>query len=103
VPRGVVAALVAEALVLAYGGVVQVSQLAGGRPPYPWVAVYFVSLTVLDPSAAWLLLDRRRAGLYLAASLPVGTTASRMAQAVISCLAPGSLVAASRVRPWMRN
>jgi hypothetical protein len=62
-----VAAVVAEALVLAYGGVVHVSRLADGWPPYPWaprwLGVYFVSLTALDPLAAWLLLGRRRADL----------------------------------------
>ena len=122
VPRYVVAAVVAEAFVLAYGGAVHIAQLADGWPPYPWapiwLAVYFVSLTALDPLAALLLLDRRRAGLYLAAivlvtdalangyasyCLPVGTTASRAAQAVISCLALGSLLAAFLARPWMRH
>lgn len=83
-----------------------------------WLAVYFVSLTALDPLAAWLLLDRRRAGLYLAVfvlvtdalangcasyCLPAGTSASKVAQAVLSCLAAGSLVVGSQARAWMRR
>lgn len=113
---------VGQALVLAYGGVVHAVQLAGGWPPYPWVpgwlAAYFVSLTVLDPVAAWLLLERRRVGLYLAAFilvtdalangyasyyLPMGAPASRVAQAVITGLAVGSLVVAYQARPRMRR
>ncbi|WP_089297783.1 hypothetical protein [Actinoplanes regularis] len=69
-PRGVVVAVTAQALVLAYGGLVHMTQIAGEWPPYPWapawLAAYFTSLTVLDPLAAWLLLDQRRAGLHLA-------------------------------------
>lgn len=114
--------MVVQTSVVAYGGVVHLVHLAGGWPPYPWaptwLAAYFVSLTVLDPLAAWLLLDRRRTGLYLAACvlvtdalangyasycLPVGTPASRVAQAVISCLAVGSLAVAYKARPWMTS
>lgn len=121
VPRGIVVAVVAEALVLAYGGVVHLSQLAGGWPPYPWapgwLAAYFTSLTLLDPIAALLLLARRTAGLYLAAfvmvtdaaanwyasyCLPQGTVTTRIAQAVISGLALASLLIAYRARSWMR-
>jgi hypothetical protein len=112
--------VVAEAFILAYGGVVHVIQLTDGWPPYPWapmwLAVYFVSLTALDPLAAWLLFCRRRAGLYFGAlvlltnalangyasyCLPVGTTASRVGQALISCSALGSLLVAVQTRPWM--
>jgi hypothetical protein len=122
VPRRVVAVVAAQALVLAYGSVVHVAQLANGWPPYPWapmwLAVYFISLTALDPLAAWLLLDRRRAGLYLAGFvlvtdalangyasywLLIGSPASRVMQAVISGLAVGSLLVAPQVRPWMRR
>jgi hypothetical protein len=121
-PRGIVLAVVAEALVLAYGAVVHLVELAGGWPPYPWaptwLTVYFTSLTVLDPLAALLLLARRSTGLYLAAfifmtdasanwyasyCLPQGTVASRVAQAVICGLALGSLLIARQARPWMRQ
>ena len=113
--------VVAEAVVLAYGAVIHVFQLAHGWPPYPWapvwLAVYFTALTVLDPLAAWLLLPRRRAGLYLAVfvlvtdalangyasyDLPTGTLTSKAAQAVISGLAVGSLWVALQARPWTR-
>jgi hypothetical protein len=122
VPRGIVVAVVAESLVLLYGGVVHLVQLGGGWPPYPWapawLAVYFTSLTVLDPVAALLLLARRQVGLHLAAFvlvtdaganwyasyyLPRGPPASRVAHAVICGLAVGSLVIARRARPWMRQ
>ncbi len=115
-------AVAAEALVVAYGGVVHLVQLGDGWPPYPWaptwLAVYFTSLTLWDPLAAVLLLTRRAAGLYLAAvvlvtdaaangyatyCLPHGTTASRVAQAVIAGLAVGSLLLIRPARPWMRG
>ena len=111
---GVRFTVIVEAAVLLYGGAVHVAQLAtGGWPPYAWapawLAIYFTSLTVLDPLAATLLLRRRRSGLYLAASvlltdaaanwyatyrlLPT-TQVAQVAQAVISALAVGSLVVA---------
>jgi hypothetical protein len=120
-PRRVVVAVVAEATVLAYGTMVHLAQLWGAWPPYPWapdwLAAYFISLTVLDPLAAYLLLDRRQAGLVLAAAVLVtdacangyasywlleGTLAARIAQGVISGLAAGSLLLARQARPWMR-
>ncbi|MER7009682.1 hypothetical protein ABT297_42490 [Dactylosporangium sp. NPDC000555] len=110
-----------QAVVLAYGGVVHVIQLVtGGWPPYPWwpiwLAVYFTSLTLLDPLAAALLVARRAIGLYLAAfilvtdaaanwyatyCLPGGTAVARIAQAVISVLALVSLLLVRYARPWM--
>jgi hypothetical protein len=64
-------AVAALVVVMGYGCVVHLVQLAtGGWPPYPWapvwLATYFSSLTVLDPVAAVLLLSRRAIGLYLA-------------------------------------
>jgi hypothetical protein len=40
VPRGILIAVAAEALVLAYGGVVHVVQLGDGWPPYPWAPAW---------------------------------------------------------------
>ena len=63
--------IVATAVVVfSYGTIVHVTQWAvGGVDPYPWapswLAVYFVSLTFLDPLNAALLALRRRAGLTL--------------------------------------
>jgi len=59
------------AVLLGYGTVVHLVDLAiGGTDPYPWappwLALYLVLLTVLDPLAATLLALRRRAGLHLA-------------------------------------
>lgn len=120
-PRGIFVAVVAEALVLAYGGFVHLFQLGDGWPPYPWapgwLATYFVSLTVLDPLAASLLLARRSAGLRLASFILItdaganwyaayrlshGTLASRIVPAVLCGLALGSLLIARHARPWMR-
>jgi hypothetical protein len=121
-PRGIVLTVVNEAFVLAYGGAVHLLQLTAGWPPYPWapawLGAYFTSLSVLDPFAAFMLLIRRSMGLYLAAIilftdaganwyasyyLPQGTTTSKVAAAVICCLALGSLVIAHQARPWMRQ
>src|ERR687883_190097 len=65
-----------EVAILAYGTAVHLVQLAtGGWPPYRWaptgLAIYFTSLTVLDPLAAGLLWARRSLGLYLGAAVPV--------------------------------
>ena len=112
------------AAVLAYGTVVHVLQLlAVGWDPYPsapgWLAVYFVSLTVLDPLAAALLLLRRRAGLILGCAVlvtdaaangyanyaidaSVGLTVGRVGHAVITLLALALLVATPRLWPWLR-
>jgi hypothetical protein len=114
----------AAAGVFAYGTVVHVFQLlVGGWDPYPsmpgWLTVYFVSLTVVDPLAAVLLLLRRRAGLVLglvilvtdaaangyanyAVDASTGLTAGRAGHAVVTLLAVGLLVAAPRVWPWLR-
>ena len=110
--------------VLGYGTVVHVAQLVvGGWEPYPsvpgWLAVYFVSLTVLDPLAAVLLLLRRRVGLLLACAVMVtdaaangyasyvvdqraGLTAGRVGQAVITLLALALVAAAPALWPWLR-
>ena len=70
-PRPARVAATAAVVVLAYGAVVHAVHLvvAGGLP-YPdlpgWLRAYFVSLTVLDPLAAGLLLLRRRSGVVLA-------------------------------------
>ena len=124
VPDGVRRAVFVTAAVLAYGTVVHVLQLlAGGWDPYPsvpgWLAVYFVSLTVLDPLAAALLLLRRRAGLMLGCAVlvtdaaangyanyaidaSVGLTVGRVGHAVITLLALALLVATPRLWPWLR-
>ncbi|MEV8514886.1 hypothetical protein [Dactylosporangium sp. NPDC051484] len=94
--------------------------VTGGWPPYPWapiwLAIYFTSLTLLDPLAAALLLARRAIGLYLAAlvlvtdaaanwyatyCLPGATAVARIAQAVISVLALASLLTVRYARSWM--
>lgn len=69
--RVVVAVVV---VVLLYGTGVHVVQLAvGGADPYPaapsWLAAYYVSLVVLDPLAAVLLLRRNRVGIVLAVAV----------------------------------
>ena len=110
------AAAVATVLVLAYGTVVHVVQLAlAGGDPYPdlpgWLRGYCVSLTVLDPLAALLVARRRRSGVALAVAVLVsdaaangwanhvvdpadGLTAGRVGHAVITVLAVGLLMAA---------
>jgi hypothetical protein len=120
VPRSVRVLVAAQAIVLTYGGVVHVVQLAaGGWPPYrwapAWLAVYFTALTLLDPLAAGLLLARRAIGLYLGSlvlvtdaaanwyatyHLPGATGAARAGPAVISLLAVGSLLTLYRARPF---
>ena len=109
--------------VLGYGAVVHaVHPVLGGWNPYSslpvWLAVYFVSLTLLDPVAAVLLLFRRRAGLGLGCAGLVsdavangyanyvidaasGLTAGRVGQAVISVLAVALLTTAPRLWPWL--
>lgn len=112
------------AAVLAYGTAVHVVQLlVGGWDPYPsvpeWLAMYFISLTVLDPVAAVLLLLRRRAGLILAYAVlvtdaaangyanyaidaSVGLTVGRVGHGVITLLALALLAATPRLWPWLR-
>ena len=114
-PRAVRAAAVATVLVLAYGTVVHVVQLAvAGGDPYPdlpgWLRTYFVSLTVLDPLAALLLARRRRSGVVLAVAVLVsdavangwanhaldpadGLTAGRVGHGLVTLVAVGLLVA----------
>lgn len=109
--------------VFGYGAVVHVVHLVlGGWNPYPslpvWLAVYFISLTLLDPIAAVLLLFRRRAGLVLGCAVLVtdavangyanyvidaasGLTAGRVGQAVISVLAVALVTTAPRLWPWL--
>ncbi|MEH3075668.1 MAG: hypothetical protein PGN11_03175 [Quadrisphaera sp.] len=102
-------------MLLLYGTAVHVVQIvvAGGHP-YPglpgWLRIYFISLTVLDPLSAVLLLRRCRAGVLLAVAVLVtdavanglanyafdqtaGLTAGRLGQAVITLIAVGSLAA----------
>ncbi len=96
-------------LVVLYGTAVHVVQLAAaGGTPYPgmpgWLRAYFVSLTLLDPLTAGLLLLRRRSGVVLAVAVLVsdaaangwanyaldpasGVTPGRVGQAVITLLA----------------
>lgn len=120
VPRTVRIPVFVLAGVLLYGGVVHVVQLAtGGWPPYDWapawLATYFTALTVLDPLAAGLLLARRSAGLYLAATVLVTDAAAnayatyvvldggvipRIAQAVISVLALGAVLLTRPALTW---
>ncbi len=109
--------------VLGYGAVVHMVHLVlGGWNPYPslpmWLAVYFISLTLLDPVAAVLLVFRRRAGLLLGCAVLVsdavangyanylidpasGLSAGRVGQAVISVLAVALLAMAPRLWPWL--
>lgn len=113
----------AQVAVLAYGGVVHVVQLAtGGWPPYQWapawLAIYFVSLTVLDFLAAALLWTRRTIGLYLSILILVTDAAAngyavyglagaadiaRYSQAIISLFALAAVITAPRVRHWMKR
>ncbi|MFB9406622.1 hypothetical protein [Dactylosporangium matsuzakiense] len=113
--RGVTILLV---LVLLYGGVVHVYQLAtSGWPPCawapPWLAAYFTALTALDPLAAFLLWRRKPTGAYLAAAVLVTDALAnayatyvlldpaplaRLAQAVISALALLAVAAAPALR-----
>lgn len=124
VPDGPRLAVLAAAAVLGYGTVVHVVHLmVGGLDPYPsvpgWLAIYFVSLTLLNPIAAVLLLLRRRAGLLLGCAILItdaagngyanyvidasnGLTAGRVGQAVITVLAVALLAAAPRLWPWLR-
>lgn len=121
-PRPIRWILGAQIVVLSYGGIVHVVQLAtGGWPPYAWapgwLAAYFTSLTLLDPLAAALLWSRRAAGLYLSAFVFVTDAAANayatyglhmasgmavVSQAVITAIAIAVLVTARRVRPWLR-
>lgn len=111
--------------VFCYATLVHLVQLIGsGFDPYPlapgWLAAYFVSLTLLDPLAAVLLLQRRRAGLILGCAVLLtdaganayanyvldvrpGITAGRVGQAVITLLALVLCAAAPRLWPWLRG
>jgi len=108
-------------VVMGYGGAVHLVQVTTGNwPPYSWapawLAVYFSSLTMLDPLAALLLARRRAVGLYLVVlvlvtdaianwyatyRLPHSNDVARIAQAVISVLALASLAVARLAHPWM--
>lgn len=118
-PRSVRAVVLGYVLLLAFGTVVHVVQLAvGGLDPYPglpaWLRLYFVSLTLADPLAAVLLWQRRRSGVVLAVAVFVtdaaangwanyaldptgGVTVGRVGQAVIAVLAVVLLVLAPRL------
>jgi hypothetical protein len=108
-PRPARVAAAAAVLVLAYGAVVHVVQLVvAGGVPYPglpgWLRASFVSLTLLDPLAAGLLVLRRRSGVVLAVVVLVsdavangwvnhvldpasGVTAGRVGHGVVTLLA----------------
>ncbi|MFD2762901.1 hypothetical protein [Micromonospora eburnea] len=123
VPRSVRWIVAAAAAVFAYGGVVHLLDLFGGRvgPPAStpaWLSLYFLSLTVLDPLAALLLALRRVEGLVLGCVVLTtdalangyanhvldraeGITAGRIGQAVIAVLAVALVVTAPRVAPWL--
>lgn len=124
VPLAVRVVVGAAVAVFAYGTTVHLGQLAaGGWPPYRglpgWLAGYFVSLAVLDPTVGGLLACRRRAGLLLGCAVLLsdaagngyadyavrpghGITAGRVGQAVVAVLAIALLAAAPRVWPWLR-
>jgi len=124
-PLAVRAVLNGAVAVFSYGTIVHLAQLIGsGFDPYPlapgWLAAYFVSLTLLDPLAAVLLLQRRRAGSILGCAVLLtdaganayanyvldprpGITAGRVGQAVINLLALTPFAAAPRLRPWLRR
>lgn len=121
VPRSIRLVVAVQVVVLGYGGVVHVVQLAtGGWPPYrwapTWLAIYFTSLTVLDPLAASLMWARRTIGLYLASFVLVTDAAAngysvyglsgapataRISQAIVSLLALATVITFLRIRPWM--
>ena len=90
-PARAVAVVVCAAL--SYGFVLHVADLAvrGLRGAYAgmplWLAVYYTSLTVLDPLAAVLLALRTRAGIVLAA-LVAGTDALLNAYANLVLVPP---------------
>lgn len=80
-PRRVRVVAGATVLLLAYGTVVHLAQLAAaGFAPYPelpgWLRGYFVGLTVLDPLAALLLARARRSGVVLAVAVFVTDAAA---------------------------
>ncbi|GAB3142785.1 hypothetical protein GCM10027290_17990 [Micromonospora sonneratiae] len=122
-PRGVRIVVAAAVCVFVYGAVVHLVDVFGGRADLPpstpnWLALYFVSLTVLDPAAALLLVLRRVEGLVLGCVVLTtdaaanayanyllddagGVTPGRIGQAVISMLAIALAMAAPRVAPWL--
>ncbi|MFU8874077.1 hypothetical protein [Micromonospora sp. SL4-19] len=107
--------------VLLWGTGAHVTDLVvGGADPYPWappwLAVYFVALTVADPVAAVLLARRRRLGMDLAClilvtdaaangwavyGLPSSAPAARIGHATVTIIALGSLVARRALRPHL--
>jgi hypothetical protein len=122
-PRPIRLVVAVQIAVLSYGSVVHAVQLAtGGWPPYRWapiwLAIYFTSLTMLDPLAASLLWARRTLGLYLSIlvlvtdaaangyavyALPGASATARISQAIISLLALATVITAPRVHPWMHR
>ncbi|MCW3816398.1 hypothetical protein ONA91_18290 [Micromonospora sp. DR5-3] len=124
-PRWVRAVVTAAACVFAYGGVVHLIDLFGGRgdplaSTPTWLALYFTSLTVLDPLASLLLVLRRVEGLLLGCVVLAtdavanwyanylldpteGITAGRFGQALIAVLALTLIATAPRVAPWLRT
>lgn len=113
--RPVRVAAAALVVVLAYGTIVHLVQLASTSfDPYPdlpgWLRTYFISLTVLDPLAAVLLALRTRTGAALVVAVLVtdaaangwanyaldhagGVTSGRIGQAVVTVLAIGACAA----------
>lgn len=118
-PRSVRVSVGGFVLLLAYGTVVHLLQLAtSGFDPYPalpgWLRAYFTALIVLDPLAAVLLARRRRSGVVLATTMLVsdaaangwanyalddtaGITIGRVGQAVIAVLAIALVIALPRL------
>lgn len=110
-------------VLLSYGTVLHLVDLAaGGVEPYPWappwLALYLVLLTVLDPLAAGLLALRRRAGLYLACTVFVtdaaangyalygldgGATLEKIGHGVVTVIAASSIVAVLTVARWLHT
>ncbi|WP_369137917.1 hypothetical protein [Modestobacter versicolor] len=118
-PRSLRAVVRGFVVLLGYGTAVHLLHLVtGGLDPYPglpgWLAGYFVSLTVLDPLAAVLLVRARRSGIVLAVAVLTtdaaangwaayaldpagGVTPGRVGQAVITALALLLLLVAPRL------
>lgn len=109
-------AVLVTVLLLVFGTCVHIVHLVqGGLDSYPtvsgWLAVYFLSVTVLDPLAALLLARRRLSGVVLAVVVFVtdavangfanytyealtGVTVGGVGQAPISVLAAAVCVSA---------
>jgi hypothetical protein len=125
IPGRVRVVVASAVLMFAYGtGAHVVQVLVGGINPYPampaWLAIYFVSLTILDAATAVLLSLRRFEGLALGSLVMVsdalanayanyavdhtaGVTPGRIGQATISVLAMAFLSALPWLARWFRK